>query len=206
MDCAVAEREACWAAVMAKRLGGQEGTGYSKIDSFKPTFHLNKLNEPLHWRGHQRVATCFMGDIACAKEEWIESILKIIRRTPQHRYYILTKQPHELLSFMFPHNVWLGVTVNRQKDIYRIDQLDDIQAGIHFGSFEPIYQDIELNDSAHYLDWMILGAQTHPEFQPEREWIEGLLMEADYYTIPVFMKDNLRFEPKRYDFPRGISP
>lgn len=205
LDCVVKKRGKCWAEKMAYRLKGRYG--YSKTDPFRPTFHYDRIKKPLYWHRPKRVDTCFMGDISCAKEKWIEMVLTIILMTPQHRYYILTKDPERLAKYSFPENVWVGVTVNRQIDIYRVEILKQkIDAQIKYVSFEPIYDDITkpVFFEPVGIHWFILGAQTNPEFQPKKEWIENILAIADKYKIPVFMKDNLKYEPKRYEFPNGL--
>lgn len=199
----MAKKGVCWAMKMAKRLAGNPATDYYKnIDAFQPTFHPFHLNEPLHWRKPQRIACCFMGDIACAKDDEINAILGVIQRTPHHRYYIWTKQARKLLGFKFPHNVWLGVTINCQNDIYRLFELIDLEADIFCLSLEPLYESIEFPNELDLIDWIAIGAQTNPVFQPKKNWVDDILFHADSLSIPVFMKDNLKYEPKRYDFPK----
>jgi protein gp37 len=230
-DCAVRERLGkCWAERMAlrQRSKDEDGNvigraGYDPENPFKPSYHgyrevrfgkktVELINLPLYWTKPRRIATCFMGDISCAEDEWIELLINTISMTSRHRYYILTKYPTRLLKWKWPENVWFGTTINRNKDVYRITALMEIKARSKartvFISFEPIYEELQM-DLFHrifrsgLLDWIIIGAQTQPTFQPKDVWVECILEIADQYNVPVFMKENLNYEPKRYDFPGG---
>jgi len=203
LDCAVRNRKACWAEKMANRQKGQNG--YDRETPFRPTFHPDKLRQPYHWKKPRRIAACFMGDFAFAQMEVQKAILEVANMTQRHRYYFLTKQPHLIKHLIFPENIWLGVTINCQKDLWRIDELSEINAKVKFGSFEPLYDELTLDDLLHYLDWIIIGAQTNPPKQPKRVWIENILDSAEDLGMPVFMKDNLRFEPKLLEFPLGLK-
>lgn len=211
-DCAVRRYGFCWAEKMAKRLRGR--AGYDKDFPFKPTFHRDKLFLPSKWRGNLRIDSCFMGDIAYSDPDWLLDVFLQVELNSQHRFYFLTKHPDILLqkfeanSFpVLPKNAWLGVTVNLQRDIWRVEWLRYFDASIRYVSFEPLYDDVTrpvfFNPKDCRIEWFIIGAQTNPSYQPIPYWISELLKIADSYGIPVFMKNNLQFEPKRYEFPPG---
>jgi protein gp37 len=188
----------CWGHKMACRLAGR--FGYDAKNPFKPTFHEDKLEVPYRWHKPMRVDTCFMGDMFSngMPTEWILRVLKVIEENPRHRFYLLTKNPSRMREFTFSENAWVGVTVNRQSDVYRIDEVRGVKAKIRYVSLEPIYERIHADFSN--IQWVILGAQTSPELQPRREWVEHILELAD--GIPVFMKDNLRWDgSRRCEFP-----
>lgn len=194
----------CWALNMAYRLKGRYG--YAKVNPFRPTFHPDKLDIPLKRKKPTRFDTCFMGDITYAKRSWIYSILEIIRKCPQHRFYFLTKIPDKLWDFEIPDNAWVGVTVNYNNEKHRIGNLFPVRCKIKYVSFEPIYEKIECNLKG--IDWVILGAQTgRKPLQPGLEWVLSIITTADKYNIPIFMKDNLYsktgFEGRRREFPKS---
>jgi protein gp37 len=220
-DCAVKERKGkCWAEKMAQRLKGR--CGYDKIDPFKPSYHgeetknlgyktVKKINIPRHWKKPRRIDCCFMGDISFASEDVLDQILETIRLTQHHRYYILTKNPKALLKIQWPKNAWVGVTINRNKDLYRVDLLKRIRAKIRYLSIEPLYEKLDpdrlyqyFTDETGFIRWIIIGAQTKPELQPKTDWVDSILELNDHYSkIPIFMKNNLKYEPKRFEFPKG---
>ena len=49
----------CWARSMANRLRGRVGYPYDR--PFAPVLHLDRLDDPTHWKKPQIIATCFMG-------------------------------------------------------------------------------------------------------------------------------------------------
>lgn len=200
--CAVGKN--CWAYKMSLRHAGRFGYP-PRPYNFNPTFHIDKLTVPIRRKKPTRWDSCFMGDIAYAKREWLIQIMIIVRKCPQHRFYFLTKQPDLLakMDISFPDNAWLGVTVNREADLWRIDQLLEIQACHIWTSFEPTYE--EINPSLAGLDWIVIGAQSNPEVQPEKKWVEDIIKIADNLDIPVFIKPNLTVVDPRMELPEELE-
>ncbi|MHA1137993.1 MAG: DUF5131 family protein [Candidatus Thorarchaeota archaeon] len=182
----------CWAYRRALMLGANpQVKGYPSKDPFQPVFDSNKLDIPLKRKKPTRWDTCFMGDIADAKTEWLQQIIDVVKQCPQHRFYFLTKRPDLLAqkNISFPENAWLGVTVNSQDDVWRIEQLKEIQACHLWVSFEPLYG--EIVTYLEGIDWIVIGAQSNPVIQPRKEWVTSLMEWAFAHKIPIFMKPNL---------------
>ena len=107
--------------------------------------------------------------------------------------------------------MWMGVSVTRQDDLWRIDHLRKVVGGIRFVSFEPLLDNIPRPDLSG-IDWIIIGAETgtRPDkVSPTYEWIHYLIADADALNIPVFMKDNLQPHlpdgyQLRQEFPKGV--
>jgi len=196
--------KACWARGMAHRLRGR--FGYDRDDPFKPTFHPDKLDIPLKRKKPTRFDCCFMGDIGFARAEWMEEIFEVIRKCPQHRFYMLTKRPDLVLklNLKFPPNVWLGVSVNENREVWRIQFLKSIDCEHSWVSFEPLYTAIN-PPFIDGIDWIVIGAQTNPSIQPNPEWVELLIEEADDLGIPVFIKPNLTVVKGRMELPDDLN-
>ena len=195
----------CWAYKRALMLGGNPKVkGYPKENPFKPIFEKDKLDKPLKRRKPTRFDTCFMGDIGYATQWDMNQILDVVKRCPQHIFYFLTKQPQrvEALELTFPENAWVGVTVNEQDDVWRIGNLKMIRAVNRWISFEPLYSKILVSLSE--IDWIVIGALTNPEKQPEADWVIELMRCADYHGIPVFVKPNLTVVEPRMELPEAI--
>lgn len=200
----------CWAYRMAQRLKGRYG--YDKYNPFKPTFHEDKITIPYSWHKPHRVDTCFMGDLFSygIPGEWINLVLRVIEENPRHIFYLLTKYPKGAGFFRIPTNAWLGTTINICGDSNRMDRLIfETGIGTKYVSFEPLLEDVSVEisneclESLEYVDWIIIGAQTNPEHQPKKEWVEHIIDLADDYNIPVFMKPNLKVGiPLRQEFPK----
>ena len=142
----------CYAKRMANRLRGRYG--YPKDDPFKITFHPDKLNQPLRWKKPKRIFVVSMGDLfhKDVKYEWIDAIWSRMAKCPQHTFLVLTKRPERMAEFIsevgvFNYdvlpNLWLGVTVESDKYLWRIKELLKIKSAIHFVSCEPLLGHID---------------------------------------------------------------
>jgi protein gp37 len=130
---------------------------------------------------------------------WALQVLDAIDQVPQHHFLALTKRPDHIRDTLrgrdLPPNLWLGVSVTCQADLWRISMLKGsiMPSTKRFVSFEPLLGPINLSgfDDFCGLDWAIIGAQTGPgKVVPERQWIDDLV-GACGTSIPVFMKSNL---------------
>lgn len=196
----------CYAERFAKRLRGR--FGYPQDDSFAPTFHPDRLEEPIHGCCRCRIFAVSMGDIFSpgVDRSWIIKTLDVIRRS-DNKFYILTKNPlgwrNLYASYLsLPSNLWCGVSIATKGDYNRVH---DLVAAIHgsgaegrlFVSIEPLMgpmNDLDLRG----ISWVIIGAETgnrKGKVAPELEWIEQIIAEADSHGIPVFMKDSLKIIP-----------
>ena len=65
---------------------------------------------------------------------------------PQHTFQILTKRSKRLKEVSseleWPKNVWMGVSVENKKTIYRIKDLQQVPSEVRFISFEPLLSDL----------------------------------------------------------------
>jgi len=144
-------------------------------------------------------------------KNWILLILDFIEQFPQHTFIILTKKPERAKLFSFPKNVWLGVTVTRREECWRIDMLKRCDAKVKFVSFEPLYEEIDfksddkISDFSDFflygIDWIIIGSQTQPLKIPDKDWVEKLIEQARKHGIAVFLKDNLHWKETVREFP-----
>ncbi len=99
--------------------------------------------------------------------------------TPQHTYQILTKRADRMFDYFsknpVPSNVWLGVTVDNQKEgLPRIDKLRQLQASVLFLSVEPLLEDLgEIN--LKNIDWVIVGGESGNKARPmEKVWVVNI--------------------------------
>lgn len=201
INCAV--NNSCYAMHQAKRAKKRCILCYE----FKPHYHTERYLEPTLRKLPCGIFVCSMGEIFDDNNGWgmIAPILNVIERCPQHIFYILTKQPQNAKNWpKFPDNVWVGVSVNCKKDLWRIEELRKINAAHKFVSFEPLYGDLGPHVDLYRIGWIIIGAQTRPEIQPNEHWIADLIALADGLHIPVFLKDNLKYPFQSREFPEFV--
>jgi len=173
------------------------------FDPFYPRFWPEKAYElselmRVGRRNPRGIFVCSMSDLfgIGVPERWTEDILYEIKKADIHRFYLLTKQPQNLIKFSpFPDNAWVGQTITSQQSYWKYwDEFALTKAKIKFISFEPLLESVKF-DSLHLKDsgikWVIIGAQTNPTVMPKIEWVNEIVEAADKAGIPVFLKDSL---------------
>jgi len=129
-------------------------------------------------------------------EEWTEEVLGEIVRWPEHRFYLLTKQPQNLIKWSpFPDNCYVGVTACNQKAHNEaVVVLAYIEANTKFISHEPLLEHISLHppySPEDAYDWDIIGSQTKPYRPPAIGDVQEIVKACDKAGVAVFLKDNL---------------
>lgn len=109
------------------------------------------FNAALKWKEPKFIFTCSWSDFFIENADaWRADAWDVIRKTPQHTWQILTKRPERIRECLPPDwgdgwpNVWLGVTIEDQKSVERMQVLCEIPAYIRFLSVEPLLEQIDL--------------------------------------------------------------
>lgn len=172
-----------------------------------PTFHPERLHEPFLWKKrkigkrHEMVFTSSMGDFfdKHVNREWQQQVIDVIGSNRDMAFQILTKQPQNIpVDIDYPKNLWLGVSVTSNVDLWRIDKLMSLKScGCHEGylfcSFEPLLENLVIPKQSGFssLNWVIIGIQTNPVVVIPYEYIDRLYKYANDANIPVFCKDSI---------------
>jgi len=141
-------------------------------DPFYPRFWEERLYElsPIA-QTHKGIFVCDMSDLfgIGIPEEWTLAVLGQIRIHPEHRFYLLTKQPQNLIKFSpFPDNCWVGVTATKFEAVIEATKwLAGVKAHVKYLSLEPLL-DWDLHEKnlmkrlLQYaeISWLIPGACT----------------------------------------------
>ena len=132
----------CYAERMTHRLQAMGQKNYAS--GFKVKTHKKVLALPLQWKKSRRVFVNSMSDLFHEKVpvKFILDVFRIMRMTPQHTFQVLTKRSENLRKLnqiiSWPDNVWMGVTVESNDYLSRIEDLRNITGKIKFISFEPL--------------------------------------------------------------------
>lgn len=182
----------CYAEIMARRLKAMGQKKY--INGFNLTIHEDTLTEPLKWKGHHNIFVCSMSDIFHEEVPYsfIDKMVEIMHKTPQHQYQILTKRAERMAEYFSTHsvpkNVWLGVTVENKATVYRIDLMRNLKAPVKFLSCEPLLEDLGTLDLTG-IDWMIVGGESGPKGRPMlEEWVLNLWEQTKKQNTKFFFK------------------
>ena len=143
--------ENCYALTLAKRLKAMgnpkyqcDGDSRTSGPGFGLTVHPRALDLPKRWRQPRTVFVNSMSDLWHARvpSGFISDVFDVMAETPQHTYQLLTKRPRRLArmaqSLPWPKNVWMGVSVENQEQVWRIDELRKVPAAVRFISAEPL--------------------------------------------------------------------
>lgn len=166
--------------------------------------------EPLAWNEEaraagrrERVFCASMADVFERRTELDslrERLWKLIVATPSLDWLLLTKRPQNIGSMVpwtndWPHNVWLGTTVENQTWAdKRLPLLLQHPAAVRFLSCEPLLGAINLSpwvnkSGFHPIDWVIAGGESGPKARPMHpDWATGLLRQCQQNSIPFHFK------------------
>jgi len=184
----------CYAETMTKRLVAMGASGYE--NGFELTLHPDRLEHPLRRKSATTFFVNSMSDLfhEDVPDEFIEKVLDVCRRTPQHTYQVLTKRAERLPVFFAaracPPNMWLGVSVEDKKyGVPRIAQLRKVKtAAVRFLSVEPLLENVGKLD-LRGMDWVIVGGESGFKARPMRiEWAESVVAQCRAAGVRVFMK------------------
>ena len=182
----------CYAERMAKRLKAMGSPNYA--DGFKLTLHEHVLELPLSWKKPQTIFVNSMSDLFHKNVplEFIQKVFDVMNRAHWHTFQILTKRSERLFQLdkhlKWAPNIWMGVSVENEKYLKRIDHLRSTNAYIKFLSIEPLIGPID-NLNLKNIDWVIVGGESGPRARPMlEEWVVDIKDECKYQNVPFFFK------------------
>lgn len=182
----------CYAEVLANRLKAMHNPKY--FNGFEVTLHYDLLKEPLRWIKPRVVFANSMSDLFHEKvpNSFIKKVFQTISRASQHTFQILTKRSKRLKDLSkelnWPDNLWMGVTVELNKYVYRIEDLKETSAKVKYISFEPLLGNIDIVDYDG-IDWVIVGGESGPKSRVmKKEWVINIKNEVSNKNIPFFFK------------------
>ncbi len=182
----------CYAERMANRLHAMGSEKYRNV--FQLTIHPEIIDEPKGWKTPRTVFVNSMSDLFHEQIplDFIRKVFKTMNDCPQHTFQVLTKRADILFQYnemlKWSKNIWMGVTVENQKQVHRIDALRNTDAIVKFLSLEPLLtaiNDIELSG----IDWVIVGGESGPGARPIREsWVLDIRQMCQEQNVPFFFK------------------
>ncbi|MBX3059309.1 MAG: phage Gp37/Gp68 family protein [Anaerolineae bacterium] len=191
----------CYAERMAMRLQAMGQSNYR--NGFEVTLHEHMLERPLHWKSPQTIFVNSMSDLfhEDVPFEFIDKVFNVMRRASWHQFQILTKRSERLLALssliQWPDNVWMGVSVETQKYVFRIEHLRQTRARTKFLSLEPLLGPLpDLNLAG--IDWVIVGGESGPGARPMKpEWVLNIRDQCLAARVPFFFKQWGGFQKKK---------
>ncbi|GGO30150.1 hypothetical protein GCM10010116_60410 [Microbispora rosea subsp. aerata] len=191
----------CYALTLAKRLKAMgaakyqnDGDSRTSGEGFGLTLHRPALRQPYTWRTPRIVFVNSMSDLFHAKVplQFIRDVFAVIADTPQHTYQVLTKRSTRLRKLAdkldWPSNLWMGVSVENQKALYRVDDLREVPARVRFLSCEPLLGPLTGLDLTG-IGWVIAGGESGPGHRPlDSSWVVEIRDACIRNEVPFFFK------------------
>jgi len=124
--------------------------------------------------------------------EFIQKVFEVMRQASRHTFQVLTKRSARLVRLNpeidWPENVWMGVSIETERYLFRADHLRETGATIRFISFEPLLGPMPELDLTG-IDWVIAGGESGPGARPmEKSWAIGIKEQCVRAGVPFFFK------------------
>ena len=149
----------------------------------------HRLGDPARWRKPRRVFVNSMSDLfhASVTDGQIRAVLDACAANPRHTFQVLTKRAERLACFDYPPNVWLGVTVESDRYLSRVDALRDVAGAVRWLSCEPLLSPLTLDlDGIH---WVVVGGESGPRARPMApDWARDIRDQCARAGVAFFMK------------------
>ncbi|MBZ0256296.1 phage Gp37/Gp68 family protein [bacterium] len=182
----------CYAERMAKRLKAMNQPRYS--NGFALTLQPEALDAPLRWKKPSIIFVNSMSDMFHKNVplSYIQEIFEVMGKASQHTFQILTKRSNRLLDLSskleWRKNIWIGVSVENEKYINRIYDLENVNANVRFLSLEPLLGPLN-NIPLEKIDWVIVGGESGPGARPmQPQWCRSIRDQCNEHQVPFFFK------------------
>lgn len=177
----------CYAEALTKRFHTNFPNG------FDLTLHRNRLEEPKRWKKPSRIFVNSMSDLFHEEVpiDFLKEVFEVMRETPWHIYQILTKRDKRLVQLApqleWSDNIWMGVSVENQNYVHRVDSLRQVDAKVRFLSCEPLLGPLQLDLTG--IHWVIVGGESGQKHRPMQvEWAQSIRDQCQEAGVAFFFK------------------
>lgn len=177
----------CYAEELTKRFKATFPNG------FRFTLHPERLQQPKSWRTPSLIFVNSMSDLFHEQMplSYLQQIFEVMEACPQHVFQVLTKRAERLAEVApllnWPDNVWMGVSVETQQYVHRVDLLRSVPAQVRFLSCEPLLGPLELD--LKDIHWVITGGESGRGHRPiEEEWVRSIRDQCQAQGVAFFHK------------------
>ncbi|MFE4361102.1 MULTISPECIES: DUF5131 family protein [Streptomycetaceae] len=191
----------CYALTLAKRLKAMGAAKYqtdgdprTSGPGFGLALHPDALDVPKRWHSPRVVFVNSMSDLFHARVPlpFVRDVFQVIADTPQHTYQVLTKRSVRLRRaagrLKWPDNLWMGVSVEDESQLDRIDDLRAVPAAVRFLSLEPLLGPLPELD-LDGIGWVIVGGESGPGHRPmDPAWVATVRDACQAAGVPFFFK------------------
>lgn len=182
----------CYAEVMARRLQAMGNNKYA--NGFKLTLHPDTLTIPYQWKKPKFIFVNSMSDLfhEGIPLSYFKKVFKVMNDNSHHVFQVLTKRADRIAELndevKWTPNIWMGVTVENNDVVDRIEYLRECDAKTKYLSCEPLIGPIH-NLDLRDIDWVIAGGESGRTPRPmEKEWIVRIQQLCHKSNVAFFFK------------------
>lgn len=182
----------CYAERMAKRLTAMGNGRYA--NGFRVTLHEDLIDVPTRWREPRTVFVNSMSDLfhEDVPLKFIQRVFSTMTECRQHTFQILTKRSERLRSLAqhlpWTHNIWMGVSVEDERVVSRVTDLQAVPAQVRFLSCEPLIGPLDALP-LEGIHWVIVGGESGPGARHMNpRWVDSILSQCEAADVPFFFK------------------
>lgn len=185
----------CYAEDIALRFHLTPERWSKKFANMNIQFIHKELDEPAKIKKPSYIFTCSMSDVfhEFVPFDYIDKIFQVMAESDHHTFQILTKRPKRAIEYKegWLENIWLGTSVENQKELHRIDSLRETNAQLKFLSIEPLLEPLGDNIDLTDIDWVIVGGESGQNFRPmKHSWARQIRDQCVEKQIPFFFKQS----------------
>lgn len=177
---------------MAKRLFAMGSPRYA--DKFAVRLQPDLVDAPKSWKSPKVIFVNSMSDLfhEDVPISFIQSVFATMRACPQHTFQVLTKRSERLVNLVseldWAPNVWMGVSVEDQRVVNRVTDLQRVPAAVRFLSLEPLIGSVGELPLAG-IDWAIVGGESGPGAREMKaEWVREIHSQCRKADVAFFFK------------------
>jgi len=194
----------CYAERFSERFRGVPGHPFE--NGFDLTLRPERVTQPLSWKQPRRIFVNSMSDLFHKEipTQFIDAIFETMEKANWHTYQVLTKRSSLMMKYLrgrykerlAPPHIWLGVSIEDQKNAVRLSHLKSAPASTKFVSFEPLIASVGKIDLSG-INWAIVGGESGPKARPMAEkWAIEIRDQCRRDKVAFFFKQWGGYRPK----------
>ena len=177
----------CYAERLAERFWGERPFTEVRV-------HPDRLSHPKSIRRPSMIFVNSMSDLfhPDVPTSFIRDVFATMYECSHHTFQVLTKRSERLVAlgptFRWPRNVWIGVSVENDLVVERMDHLRRVPAKVRFLSLEPLLGPLE-HLNLEGIHWVIVGGESGPGARPMNAgWVRSIRRQCRQADVPFFFK------------------
>jgi len=187
----------CYAETFAERFRGVPGHPFEQ--GFDLKMWPERLSMPLQWKEPRMIFVNSMSDLfhKDVPDKFVTQVFDVMLRAKQHVFQVLTKRAERMMEWTLarfsketlPPHIWLGVSVENQDYVGRIEHLQQTPAKVRFLSVEPLLGPVDLSSNLKDIHWVIVGGESGPGARPmDPEWARAVRTQCEKHNVAFFFK------------------